>query len=116
MIKNLFDSFTPKRIILNAIKDKLEGTGIKKLVLVFNIKTDKYNVMLSMSDDKSMKLNIEQDEITMLKKLFVTRIHKKFQEQFDNEVKCIILQIELEHDDFKIFIEDIKDEVILFNY
>jgi len=106
----------PKRIIFDAVKTKLEGTGIVKLVLVFNVKTDKYNVMLSKEDNSSMKLDIEQDEITLVKKVLVNKIQKKYEQTSDKEINSIIVQMDIKNDDIKIFIEDTKKEVEQFNF
>jgi hypothetical protein len=112
----ILDAFTPKNAIFNALKDKLEGTGIIKLVLVFNIQTDKYNVMLSKKDNTSLKLDIQEDEITMVKKILINRIVKKYREDSDKEIKCVIIQVHIEEEDMKVFIMNNKEEVELFNY
>jgi len=109
-------SLTPKNIIIQAVKSKLEGTGIIKLVLVFDVTTDKYNIMLSKADNTSMKLEIEQDDITKIKKLLVNRIHRKFEEMSDKEVKSIILQLDLVHEEIEIFIQHPDNNVVKFDY
>lgn len=112
---NLLD-LTPKKIILNAIKNKLEGTGIKKLVLVFNVRTDEYNVMFSSDGKKVIKLEIEQSEINMLKKVFISKIERKVRQEFKKDFTSLIFTFDLMNDDIEIFIEDIFKEVTKFNY
>lgn len=109
-------SFTPKTIILNAIKEKCEGTGITKIVLYFNVITDTYNVMFARKDDSSMKMNMDEKEINMLKRFFVSKIKRLYEEKFDGEVKAVILQFDLEETSLKIFIEDINEKTIKFEY
>ena len=107
---------TPKFLIFKVLKNKLEGTGIVKIVLVFNVKTNKYNIMLSKEDNKSMKLEIEENEINMLKRMFISKIEKKYNSENKKEINSIILQMDLQNDDLKIFIEDKDKNVELFNY
>src|SRR5665647_642776 len=108
--------FTPKNLIFRAIKSKLSGTGIVKIILVFNVKTNKYNIMLSKEDNKSMKLEIEENEINMLKRMFISKIEKKYNSENKKEIQSIILQMDLLNDDLKVFVEDEKKNVELFNY
>lgn len=114
--KDFFSSLTPKGILLGAIKDKLAGTGIVKIVLVFSVKTDLYNVMLSNRDGSSMKLDITQDEITMIKKMFIRRIATAWNARYDIEIKDVIVQVNVEESDMKIFINDDKSNVHEFDY
>ena len=108
--------FTPEKLIFKAIKSKLEGTGIIKIMLVFNVKTDKYNIMLSKEDNTSMKLVIEENEISVLKKMFISKIEKKFNSKSKKEINSVILQVDIVTDELKIFIEDSNKEVEQFNY
>lgn len=110
------EMFTPKKIIFNALKSKLEGTGIIKLVLVFNVQTDKYNIMLSKEDNSSMKLELAENEMSMLKKMFIKKIENKYYEESNKEIQSIILQLCFLTDDIKVFIQDIEGKVELFNY
>jgi len=113
------ERLTPKHIILDAIKDKLKNTGIERLILVFNVTTDTYNVMVKNSNNTSLNLNIEPNEISMIKKIFVNRIQRKFEETSNKEIKAIIIQIDLEldtEDAISIFIEDLKSKVEKFIY
>lgn len=112
----LLGALTPKKVILEAIKSRLEGTGITKLVLIFNVQTDKYNVMLSKEDGGSIKLDIEKYDITKIKKIFVNRVYRKFQEKSDKEIKAVIIEVNLSIDDIRIFMQDEKDNVELFDY
>jgi hypothetical protein len=110
-----FSNFTPKNIILNAVRDRLAGSGITKLTFVFSTIEDKYNVLLSQTDGKAMHVAIEKDDITKIKKIFVSRIHKKFQEISDKEIKAIIIEInlELKDDEIKIFTQDIDRKSVV---
>ena len=112
----LLDRLTPKNIILDAIRSRLEGTGITKLILIFNTQTDKYNIMLSKDDGGSIKLDIEKDDITKIKKVFINRIYKKYQEQYNKDIKAIIIEINLTIDELKVLTQDLKDNVELFDY
>lgn len=111
-----FGLFTPKAIVMGAIKDKLKGTGIVKIVLVFDLLTDKYNLMLSNKDGKDLKLDVTEDEITTLKKLFVKRIVSKWNELYDIEPKDVIIEVDIEEENFGVFIQDHKDKVHKFEY
>ena len=111
-----FDFLSPKKLIMNAIRERLEGTGIIKLVLVFNTITDRYNVMLSKEDNSKLKLEIEEDEITMIKKIFVSKIVKAYAMKSDRFIKAVIIDVNFRDDDIKIFIEDMNSEVEFFDY
>ena len=111
-----FDMLKPKNIIMNAIKDRLQGTGVVKLVLVFGVETDKYNVMVSNTSGQAMKIEVTEDELTTIKKLFIKRIVNAYTMKFDEPIKDVIIQIDLEKEQFELFIQNPKDEVIKFDY
>ena len=108
--------FTPEKLIFKAIKSKLEGTGIIKIMLVFNTKTDKYNIMLSKQDNTNIKLEIEENQISMLKKMFISKIEKKFNSESKKEINSIILQMDIVTDELKVFIETLDKNVEQFLY
>ena len=115
---SLLEKLTPKSIILNAISDKLTEAGIKKLTVIFNVLTDKYNVLVSQDLDKPINLDIEPKEMNLLKRVFVSKIQKKFESENSKDVKCIIIEVNLivDTEQLKIFIQDTKDKVTKFNY
>ena len=106
----------PKDILLSAIREKCEGTGIVKIVLVFNIVEDKYNVMFAKEDDTSVKVDIEEKEINFIKKIFIGRIVKLWKMNNDDEIKAVILQFDLKENSLGIFIENTKGKIIKFDY
>jgi hypothetical protein len=108
---------TANNIFINAIKHKLQGQGIEKIVMIFDIITDKYNVMLRNAENKKMKIEISDNEITMLKKMFINKIVKKFNGEYPEvEVQKVIIQLDLINSIFEVFIEDQKNIVTKFNY
>lgn len=113
---NVLERLTPKAIILDAITKRLEGTNITKLVLIFNVKTDKYSVAFSQDDNKSIRLDIEQDDMNMLKKILINKLKRKIDEDFKKDYSCIILQISLKNHTFEVFIEDIFKDVHKFDF
>ena len=113
---SVLTDLTFKRVIIDAIKSKLDGTGINKMILVFSLLDDKYSVMLLKDNYESMKLDIEKDDITKIKKLLISRIHSKYQALYDKEIKAIIIEIDLDIEDLRILTQDMKDNVEVFNY
>jgi hypothetical protein len=113
---NIKDSLMPKNIILNAIKDKMEGTGVIKISMIFNVETDKYTVIITDKDNKKTKVHLESNEINMIKKVFISRIVKKYKENTFDDIRNVIIQIGLNDSLLEIFIEDITGEVKQFNY
>lgn len=113
----ILEKLTPKYIIFNAIKDKLIEINVKKLIIIFNLKEDVYNVMVSQSDDKPLKLDLPQDQISMIKKMFIDKIKKRAETLF-GELKLIIAEVDLtsEEGEIKIFVQDMKDKVTKFEY
>jgi hypothetical protein len=113
---NLLDKLTPKNIVLDALKSKLEPEGISKIVFIFNVLTDKYNIMLSKEDGGKLKLDLEEKEINMIKKMFIEKIKTKFSEESQSEIKNIIIELNLKESEFKVFIEDINEDVTKLDY
>ena len=113
---NLMERFTFKNILLDAIKQRLEGTGITKMILIFNITNNTYNVMLQNENNSSMKLNIEKDDVTKLKFMFVDKIIKKYYEMNTKEIKSLIIQINLSINDIQLFTQDLKDNIEAFSF
>jgi hypothetical protein len=114
---NLKDQLMPKNIILNAIRDKMEGTGVKKISMIFNVTTDIYTVILTDKEDKKTKVPMETNEINMIKKVFISRIIKKYKESTFDEIRNVIIQIGLDDSNLlEVFIEDTIGEVKQFNY
>lgn len=111
-----FDMLKPKNIIMNAIKDRLQGTGVVKLVLIFGVETDHYKVMVSNTEGKTMKIEVTEDELTTIKKLFIKRIVNAYTMKYDEPIKDVIIQVNLETEQFELFIQSPTDEVIKFDY
>lgn len=107
---------TPKKILLNAIKEKLADTDIVKLTLIFGVDTDKYNVMLSTNEGKNLKVDITFDEITTIKKIFIRRIISKWKESYDVEPITVILEVNVINEELNIFIQTVKNDVLKFDY
>ena len=113
---NIKESLMPKNIILNAIRDKMEGIGVVKISMIFNIETDKYTVIITDKDEKKTKLPLETNEINMIKKVFISRIVKKYKENTFDDIRNVIIQIGLNNSLLEVFIEDTIGEVKQFNY
>lgn len=110
-------NLTPKSIILEAIKQKLKPYGVTKVFLLFSCVNDSYNLAVSNTESKSMKIEITEDEITKIKSLFINRIKKAWLKHYDIEPKDIIIQIDLNKDvKLEIFIQDFAEKVHKFDY
>jgi len=103
-----------KSLLFNAVKEKLKGTGINKIVLQFFIETDQYNVYLSQDTNHSYKADVTEEEATKLKKILINKIVRKIQAEHDEELKSVIIQMNFTEESFEIFYEDIKDKVYKF--
>ena len=106
----------PKSIILNAIQSKLEGTGIEHILVVFNILTDKYTVLLTDKDNKRMNFDIDENEVSIIKKMFINKIIKRFSENSNKSIKGIIIKIDVVKELIDVYIEDTGAEIIKFNF
>jgi hypothetical protein len=110
-------SLNPKNMFFAAIGRKLKDQGVEKIIMIFDVITDKYDIRVTNVDNKSMKVDIEDNQISLLKKLFLNKITKKYDKDFpDSKVKKIIVQINLNVNEFEVYIEDYKDIVTKFNY
>jgi len=99
-----------KDLILNTIKDKLENDNIEKLLLVFNLHKDIYSSHIKLIDsNKTIKFNMDKKDTSMIKKMFVSKIRNKI-ENVEN-FKEIIITVELEKNDFGIFLSDNENVV-----
>jgi hypothetical protein len=110
-------TLNPQNMFFAAIGRKLKDQGVEKIIMIFDVITDKYDIRVTNVDNKSMKVDIEDNQISLLKKLFLNKITKKYDKDFpDSKVKKIIVQINLNVNEFEVYIEDYKDIVTKFNY
>jgi len=107
---------TPKDIIFDAVKKKLEGTGINKIILQFYLDSEKYNVYFSQDTHNDALMDIKDKEITMLKKMFIDKIVKKIRVKHDHDIKAIMLQMNFIGESFDVFYEDVQDKTYKFNF
>jgi len=102
-----------KELILDAIKSKLESENIEKLLLVFSLHSDIYSAHVKPIDStKSIKFNMNKKETSMIKKMFVSKIKRKI-ENIENFTD-IIITVELEKNEFGIFLNDNQNVVTKF--
>jgi hypothetical protein len=73
-------------------------------------------VMFQKEDNTSMRVNIEQNEIDMIKKVFLNKIERVYKAKNNKEIRGIILQFDMADESLKIFIEDINKDVNIFDY
>jgi hypothetical protein len=113
-------SLTPKSIILHAIRTRLKANGIEKLLLNFNILNDSYSVMLSSHPEngevKNIKLDLDEDSINTIKKVFITKIGKAYTRNYDGDIKAVIIEIDCKKDTLDVFIETPEGKVNKFEY
>lgn len=111
----ILDNLTPKNILLSALKDKLGQFGITKIIMIYVIETEVYNVMLSAGEGNSIKLDISEKELSMLKKIYIRRIISKWKERYPTiEPKAVIMQVDFIAEAIDIFVQDKKDDVLKF--
>ena len=83
---------TPKNLLFNALKSKLEKQGIDKIILEFFMNETRYNLYLRSESNGALKLDLTENEINTIKKLFITRINDRIIEKYDKTSDKIILQ------------------------
>lgn len=113
---SLISNLTPKKILFDAIYDKLKETDITKITLIFILETDKYNIMLSTAEGKNTKLDITFDEITTIKKLFIRRIVSKWNERYNDEPKIVVIEVDVIKKELNVFIENKDKQLMKFDY
>lgn len=99
----MIELLTPKKIMFDAIKSKMAQFDIHKLTLIFNIETDVYSVLCSSKEDKTLRIEIQKDEITLLKKMLINKITRKLDETQKGRYDSIIIQINIEEQKFEVF-------------
>lgn len=112
----ILDSLTPKKILFDAISDKLKDSDIVKITLIFVLDTDKYNIMVSSAEGKNTKVDITFDEITTIKKLFIRRIVAKWNERYDIDAKSVIVEVDVISKELNVFIQTYNEKVLKFDY
>jgi hypothetical protein len=119
-IKNEFKDFkfnlSPKKLVINAIKSKLSGHNIERIILTFSlIDEDRYNIAVKPLDDKEIvSFILTPKDTSLLKKIFVTKIYRTLQNPED--YKAIILQCDLKTEDFDIFLQNKKNDVTKYEF
>ena len=110
IMKSLIDT---KKLIFDAIYEKLESENVEKILLVLGLHSDKYSVHIKPIDaTRAMILKLEPSETSMIKRLFVTKMKYKIKEV--EKYKNIIVSITKDNKDFEIFLNDYNDEVTKF--
>lgn len=118
-MKNILSALTPRALIINAVTSQLEKNNVDKVILSFNVMDDKYSVLMSAhpeGKEERTSLELGQDEINTIKKVFINKIGKAYHVESDNEIKNIIIEIDVLKKDFNVFIETPFGKVEQFNY
>jgi hypothetical protein len=116
--QNLIEKMlNPKSIVYHAIKSKLEGTGVTSMIFIYYLETDKFNLMVQNAANENMKIDIDSNDINLLKKMYLSRLVSKWKELNPNdEPKNIIIQFDVKNESFELFIETKKCDVLKFEY
>ena len=115
---NLLEALTPKNILLNTLKDKLGEFGITKLIMYYVIPDEKFNVMLSAGEGNTLKLDINEKELSIVKRLYIRRILTKWEKLYPTQVPhAVIMQIDLSvtEDQIQVFIENVNKQILKFS-
>lgn len=107
-----------KELIMSGIADQLEGTGIKTIILQFPTNGEPYIFHTLNEKGEKIKYDIEQKDMNLLKKLFVTKLAKAWNAKNEESQKAemIILKGYVDKKDFSVFVQTINKEVHQFNY
>lgn len=108
---------TPKKLIIDTVVNKLKPLGILKLILELQTETNIYNVHVQSCED-NQKIELSVKEISVIKKLFVSKIKKEYEKTSGKEIKAIIVQIDLTADPvtFEVFVRELDNNVYKFNF
>jgi len=105
--------FNAKELVVNAIKDQLEKDNIEKLLLNFSLHSDEYSAHLKpLNNEKAIRFKIDESDTSMIKRVFVSKIKRKI-ENIEN-YKHLILSIDINKDEFELFLNDNNDNVTKF--
>ncbi len=108
--KSLID---PKNLIIDSLKSQLENDNIQKMILNLSLHDNNYSVHIKPAEsNKVMVYKMERSEITMIKRMFVSKIKHKIQNP--ENYKSIMLVIDLNKDDFELYLYDNNSEVTKF--
>lgn len=108
---------TPKKIILDAIKTRLNRSGCIKMILSFPIDEDNYTIMLKNETGETTNVNLDKSDISLIKKIFISRIVSSWNEKNpDIEPKRIQVLINIIDESIDAFITDYKEKVYKFDF
>jgi hypothetical protein len=110
------DLLNPKKIILNAIKDRLADTGVTMLVMKFNCDTDKYVIAAYDKDKKQTSIMLDESELNTVKKMLIAKIVKAWNKDYEDKPKAVVVEIKVVEGIIKIFIENYADQLLKFEY
>jgi len=114
MMKKGKNTLQTKDLIFDAINDKLEGKGIDKLLLTFSLIDSTNSVSIKFIENlKTESFTIDLKDMTIIKRFFVNKIAKLIDSE---KYKSIILQVKLIEKEFDIFLQNLRGEVVKFNY
>jgi len=97
---------TPKNLLFGALKEKLGKQGIDKIILEFFMDSSKYNLYLRSEVNGALKLDLSENEINTLKKLFITRINDKIKEKYDKTPEKVILHYNVKNSVLEVYFND----------
>jgi len=115
-MKNIAGMFTPKTIIMQAIKSKLENTGVTKLILSFSCINDSYRIMVLNTEGNDMNIDVSKEELNTVKKLFINKVVKAWQKKYKPEPSLIIIQVDVQNESLELFIEATDKQTYKFDY
>lgn len=113
-MKSLFN-LTPKNLIIDQLKKQMSRSGIISLILQYNLESGKFGIIINTEKSKGIKLDLSEKEMTSIKKIYVNRIVTEWNERYTEEPKAVIIQFDLEKENFELFIMDTKDKVLKFD-
>ncbi len=108
--------FSPEKLVIMSVKDKLEGENIEKIIFVMSfIDEDKYSIALKPLDNsKPVTFEIKPKDVSLIKKLFVNKIYRSLKEK--ENYKAVILDCDLKTETLNLFLQNGKDEIVKYDY
>ena len=107
---------TPKTIIITALKSKLEGTGIEKVIFTFWLETNKYDLLVRNATGETMNIEISDNEINTIKTIFINKVVKQWNRQYSHPATGVIIQFNVETETLELFIHDDKKDIYKFDF
>jgi hypothetical protein len=106
-----------KKLIIDQIRARLGQADVKELFIYFELETKQCQCKVMQTNNESTTIHLEKKETMLINGIFISKVVKEAKKEFpDLKVKKVIVQVEMESEDLKLFLEFDNGELKPFNF